>query len=65
MNADEHAARIAHIRAERAAMGRPPLIQSPKVYRLLSAVVDGQRERDAVTTSTATAVMSTSHTEDC
>lgn len=36
----EHAARIARIRAERAAIGRPPTIQSAAVYRLLAAVLD-------------------------
>jgi hypothetical protein len=37
---DQHAARIARIKAERAARGQQPTIQSEAVYRLLSAVLD-------------------------
>jgi len=39
MTDEEHADRIARIRADRAAIGREPFITSPVVYRLLAAVV--------------------------
>jgi hypothetical protein len=42
---------IARIRAERVAAGLEPTIQSPVVYRLLSAVLDAQlRKSDRQTT---------------
>lgn len=36
---------VHRIRAERAKLGLPPTIQSPKVYLLLGAVLDAQREK--------------------
>jgi hypothetical protein len=40
---EEHAARIARIRKERAAAGLPPYIESEAVYRLLAAIIDANR----------------------
>jgi hypothetical protein len=42
MTDDEHRQRIERIRAERAAAGRAPHIESESVYRLLGAVVDAR-----------------------
>ncbi len=41
----EHAVRIAAIKAQRAAAGKAPTIQSESVYRLLSAVVDANAHK--------------------
>jgi hypothetical protein len=41
----EHVERIARIRAERAVAGRPPYIESPAVYALLSAVIDASNQQ--------------------
>jgi hypothetical protein len=36
----DHATRLARIRAERAALGRSPFIETATVYQLLAAVID-------------------------
>jgi hypothetical protein len=40
----DHATRLARIRAERAALGRSPFIESPSIYALIAAVVDAAQQ---------------------